>query len=154
MKYRGIIHERIEDAPFVGALIIAEGCSLNCKGCFNQQLKDGPVYENTAEEIIQMVTSDPFNQGIILAGLEWSEQPNDLWDLIFEADGYNLEIMIYTGLTRQEFEDKFGELYGCYVKYGGYDETKRGDKSYKGVKLATTNQEVVYYEFNDNKESR
>jgi pyruvate-formate lyase-activating enzyme len=150
MRYRGIIHERLEDAPFVGALIIAEGCSLNCKGCFNQHLKESPIYENTPKEIVEMVVSNPFNHGIILGGLEWSEQPEDMLALIAWSTKYDLEVIVYTGLTQEEFESRFGKLYGCYVKYGGYDETKRGEKYYKGVKLATTNQGVIYYEFDDN----
>ena len=52
VSYKGIIHERTEDAPFMGALIIAEKCSNNCQGCFNQHLKDGKVFTDENEVVI------------------------------------------------------------------------------------------------------
>ena len=49
IKTKGIVHERVEDAPFMGALISAVDCNLNCKGCFNQHLKSLPNIEMDSE---------------------------------------------------------------------------------------------------------
>ena len=66
MKIKGFEHERNQDAPFIGCLIIAYNCFNNCKHCFNQHLKNKPSIEMSAEEIINEVKKNPFNKGIIL----------------------------------------------------------------------------------------
>ena len=147
VSYKGIIHERAEDAPFMGALIIGVSCRNNCRNCFNQHLKDKPTYIKFADEIIEEVQQNQFNDGIILAGLEWSEQPDDTIALISCAAEVGLKVILYTGLTEyalyRRIPRKF--LVGSYVKFGAYDETKAAD-NYKslGVKLASTNQYVEF----------
>ena len=147
VSYKGIIHERVEDAPFMGALIIATSCSNGCRGCFNQHLKDAETYLRYADEVIKEVKQNPFNDGIILGGLEWSEQPNDAIALISCAAAAGLEVMIYTGLTEKEFYRRIPKEYlkGCYIKFGKYDEKCLSD-SYTsfGVKLASTNQYIIH----------
>jgi len=147
VSYKGIIHERTEYAPFMGALIIGVSCRNNCRNCFNQHLKDKPTYIKFADEIIEEVQQNQFNDGIILAGLEWSEQPDDTIALIRCAAEVGLKVILYTGLTEyalyRRIPRKF--LVGSYVKFGAYDETKAAD-NYKslGVKLASTNQYVEF----------
>jgi organic radical activating enzyme len=147
VSYKGIIHERAEDAPFMGALIIGVSCRNNCRNCFNQHLKDKPTYIKFADEIIEEVQQNQFNDGIILAGLEWSEQPDDTIALISCATEVGLKVILYTGLTEYELYRRIPRkfLVGSYVKFGAYDETKAAD-NYKslGVKLASTNQYVEF----------
>lgn len=147
VSYKGIIHERVEDAPFMGALIIATSCSNGCRGCFNQHLKDAKTYLRYADEVIKEVKQNPFNDGIILGGLEWSEQPNDAIALISCAAAAGLEVMIYTGLTEEGFYRRIPRhyLHNCYIKFGKYDEKCLSD-SYTsfGVKLASTNQYIIH----------
>jgi AhpD family alkylhydroperoxidase len=145
IHYRGIIHERTEDAPFMGALIIAATCDNGCKDCFNQHLKEARVYTRTAEEIIEEVRQNPFNDGIILGGLEWSQQPREAIELIRCAAASGLQVILYTGLTERELYDRIPKehLVGCLVKFGKYDSTLASDtyKSYN-VHLASTNQYI------------
>jgi organic radical activating enzyme len=178
VKYKFIEHERTEDAPFVGALIVASDCKIKCKECFNRDLKKMETKKDTAQNIIKEVLSNPFNEGIILAGLEWSSTPEDLVELVTEADKQGLKIMIYTGLELGEFEMKIGKtccnkvgikdlpkdyhdtnmMYACiggmvldnaihndyYIKTGAYaKELKVTDREAFGVKLATSNQNVI-----------
>ncbi|ADL40348.1 hypothetical protein phiCTP1_gp47 [Clostridium phage phiCTP1] len=147
MLYKGYINERSEDAPFIGALIIANDCHHNCYGCCNQELKLIAPYNETAEHIIKQVKADIFNKGIILAGLEWTEQPDDLRALYWEAQKQGLEVMIYTHLTVDEFMDKFKDICKhCYVKFGEYKQDAKTDylKLYD-VKLATANQYIIKF---------
>ena len=147
VRYKGIIHERTEDAPFMGALIIGVSCRNNCRNCFNQHLKDKPTYVKFADEIIKEVKQNPFNDGIILAGLEWSEQPDDAITLIDCALRENLQVILYTGLTEQELFSRIPKEYlvGIYVKFGAYDEKKLSNTYYsEGVKLASTNQYIKF----------
>ena len=147
VSYKGIIHERTEDAPFMGALIIGVSCRNNCRNCFNQHLKKSQTYFKFADEIIAEVKQNHFNEGIILAGLEWSEQPNDTIALISCALHENLQVILYTGLTEQELFSRIPKEYlvGIYIKFGKYDENKLSNTYYsEGVKLASTNQYIKF----------
>lgn len=147
VSYKGIIHERTEDAPFMGALIIATSCNNRCQDCFNQHLKDAKTHLRYADEVIEEVKQNPFNDGIILGGLEWSEQPDDAIALISCATAAGLEVMIYTGLTEEEFYRRIPRHYlcNCYIKFGRYDEKCLSDSHTSfGVKLASTNQYIVH----------
>lgn len=114
IRYKTIEHERTEDAPFVGALISAIGCDFKCKGCFHKDLKKVEDIVSTAEGIIAQIKANPFNQGVIFAGLEWSQQPMELVALIEEAVKNGLQIMIYTGCEIREFYARIGK--GCSGK--------------------------------------
>lgn len=116
IAYKYIEHERMEDAPFIGALIVAPSCKMKCKNCFNQELKKLPTKMDTAEKIIDEIRSNPFNEGVILAGLEWSEHPKELIALLEEASKHNLKIMIYTGLELADFHERIGR--NCANKVG------------------------------------
>lgn len=147
VAYRGIIHERAEDAPFMGALIIATTCSNRCKGCFNQHLKNASTYLQYANDVIGEVKSNAFNEGIILGGLEWSEHPDDAVSLISCAISNDLKVILYSGLAEDDLYRRIPKeyLHGCYIKVGKYDSTKLSDNYYSnGVKLASTNQYVKY----------
>jgi organic radical activating enzyme len=147
IKYKGIIHERVEDAPFVGALIIADRCSRNCKNCFNESLKSKTSIENTAYEIIKEVKSNPFNNGIILSGLEWTEQKDDLIELVSLAKRSRLQVMIHTGLTEESFFRILDRniFENCYIKFGEYEEHLSSNiHESMGVRLASSNQYIVY----------
>ncbi|WP_024615272.1 4Fe-4S cluster-binding domain-containing protein [Clostridium sp. Ade.TY] len=147
IKTKGIVHERVEDAPFMGALICAVDCKFNCKGCFNQHLKNLPTIEMDSEEILDEVIKNPFNEGIILAGLEWSLQPNELRELVNSAINKELKVIIYSGLNEEEFKLKFPDLYSLkniYFKFGRYEEGLKVENNiYYDVKLATSNQKIV-----------
>ena len=108
ITYKGIVHERTEDAPFVGALICADACNFKCKGCFNKHLKKEPAMTAEHTEIIAEVKANPINQGVIFGGLEWSLQPLELLELIREAVANDLEIIIYTGCEFTEFQYRMG----------------------------------------------
>lgn len=109
IHYKSIVHERTEDAPFVGALISAIDCNYRCRGCFNTPLKRMKTLVSTAKEIIDEVLSNPFNEGIILGGLEWSLQPLEMLELCNVASKSNLKIMIYTGADLEEFYSIVGK---------------------------------------------
>jgi len=146
IRYKSITHERVEDAPFVGALVCALDCNIGCKGCFNQSLKEAPIFYKKADEIMDEIMSNPFNEGVILAGLEWSLQPTELLALVKSATVRNMPVIVYTGhdintfLRRVPLIKQFTEV---LVKYGAYDESKLSltHEAY-GIKLASTNQHI------------
>ena len=145
IEHRGILHERTEDAPFMGALIIATECNNRCRECFNQHLRDTETYLCYASDIISQVKSNPFNEGIILSGLEWSEHADDAIALISCAKEAGLHVMLYSGLDENQLLKRIPEIYlsGCYIKVGKYDN-QQAVQNYKscGVSLASSNQYV------------
>ncbi len=104
MLYKGIVHNIFNDAPFIGALIIANDCRMPCPDCLNEHLKAAEyTVENSAEEIISMVKSNGLNEGVILSGLEWTEQPKDLVVLSQEALKRDLEVIVYTHHEKPDY---------------------------------------------------
>jgi len=149
IKYKGIIHNILNDAPFIGALLIAPTCSRGCKNCINEHLKhNGILYEELAEDIIKKVKSNGLNRGIIMSGLEWTESPESMIKLIDEALKNNLEVILYTHNDEDVFLSKFPDLRKkeIYIKYGKYEEDmKAAENIHYGVRLATINQYIKYY---------
>jgi pyruvate-formate lyase-activating enzyme len=143
IHYKGIWHERCEDAPFIGALISAVDCKFNCKECFNQHIKDYNTLTSDSTDIIKQVKSNKFNEGVIFAGLEWTLQSIELEYLIKECLNNNLKVILYTGLIENTFKQKFKQIYDLpiYIKFGQYKEKLKTDNYYMyGVKLASKNQ--------------
>lgn len=147
IRYKTIEHERIEDAPFCGALISAVNCKFNCKNCFNQPLKNQPTILKEEAEIINEIKSNPFNKGIIFGGLEWTLQTTELVRLARLAKENNLLTMLYTGLSF--ISDRDITQYFDYIKCGQYDETQKIINHIEyGVTLASSNQHI-YKKGND-----
>lgn len=143
IRHKGIIHERTEDAPFIGALICAVDCNRNCKNCFNQHLKDLPIQEKRSEDIIDTVKKNTFNEGVILGGLEWTEQPQEMKELIDAAITNELQVMLYTGMEEEEFKRRFPFIKGIWIKSGSYmEELKCNDNIQYGIKLVSKNQQI------------
>lgn len=148
IKIKGIYHERTEDSPFIGALICSINCNFNCKNCFNAKLKQSEIQEIEDAKIIEIVLSNPFNKGIILGGLEWTEQSVEMLELIKKSLNNNLQIMLYTGHNEEYFNKKYPNLLKqpIYIKFGQYiEELKTNNNWYYGVKLASSNQYIKFY---------
>lgn len=147
VRYKGIEHGIVTDAPFVGARICAITCSNNCPDCINKHLL-GPEYEIKeayAIDIVCDVMANSINRGIILGGLEWTEQPLEMLALIQAAHIMGIETMVYTHLTLKEFLTQFPELKGrkIYVKCGDFRKDARGYMDEKhDVYLASGNQKI------------
>lgn len=123
IHYKSITHERTEDAPFVSALVCASECSRGCTDCFNQHIKSQPTLIAEAEKIIEEITSNPFNEGICLSGLEWSETPLELIELVTQASKAALKIIIYTGCEKDLFFERIGKA--CVDATGEADTINR-----------------------------
>lgn len=140
IHYKLIEHERFEDAPFIGALISACDCRFNCKNCFNQHIKSLPVKCDTSEHIIEIIKENPFNKGIIFAGLEWFLQIDEAIALAKLARENGLKTILYTG---NEYLIPYIAKNFDYVKCGRYKEEFKTDNHIEyGVTLATSNQHI------------
>lgn len=146
IPYKGLVHNVLNDAPFIGAVVVANSCRRGCRDCINETLKDpSHTRHDSAKHIISMVKSNGLNEGVIFSGLEWSEQPNDLVELVWLALNEELKVMIYTHLSEETFFFKIPELKGLnlYVKFGAYlPESQATDYYSYSVKLASKNQYI------------
>lgn len=146
VEIKAIQSERFADAPFVGALISAKGCSKNCKGCFNQHLKELTSVFMTPKDVLNQVQRNPLHEGIILGGLEWTEQPEDLERLVTTALSRGLQVMIQTSMTQEVFTKAFPVLVDLpiWVKFGDYREDLFQVLDPSGIYLASSNQYVMF----------
>lgn len=145
INYKFIEHERCEDAPFMGALIAACDCKFNCFNCFNQHIKILPAISKSCKDIVDEIKSNPFNKGIIFAGLEWTLQIDECIALAKVSKSNGLQTMIYTGYEfKQSIVQRLveSEVFD-YIKCGQYIETlKVANHIEYGVILASSNQHI------------
>jgi pyruvate-formate lyase-activating enzyme len=147
IRYKAIEHERVEDSPFIGALISSIDCKFSCKNCFNQTIKNMPILIKEDLEIIEEVKTNIFNKGIIFAGLEWTLQPTELFSLAKLAHAYDLKTMLYTG-NDFKYLQEYGTIrylndYFDYIKCGTYQEDLKTINHIEyGVTLASSNQHI------------
>lgn len=147
IRHKGIEHGILSDAPFVGARISAIDCHNNCPGCFNQSLRKEPYKTQDVNDIITEVINNQLDQGIILGGLEWSEQPDELRALVNAATQADLQIIVYTHWDISSFMflfPTFKDIPKLYVKCGDYKEDgKHYYDTENDVTLASDNQ-IIY----------
>lgn len=145
INYKLIEHERLEDAPFVGALISACDCKFNCPDCFNQHVKNLPTLSKSCDDIIAEIKSNVFNDGVIFAGLEWTLQLDECLTLAKAAKENGLKTMIYTGNMSDSPVVKAlenSQLFD-YIKCGQFIEgLKTANHIEYGVALASSNQHI------------
>ena len=146
VQYRGIRHNVENDAPFIGAVVLAPYCRDHCEGCHNQHLKESPILTDTYNNILDEIEEDSFNNGIILGGLEWTDAPRGMYKLIREAVRRNMNVFLYTYMTEEQFANKFPSLYKkpIWIKFGKFDKDKKGHNVQHGIKLSTTNQHIKF----------
>lgn len=145
INYKYIETERMGDAPFIGVLISACDCNFNCKNCFNQHIKSLPTKQIAISELIDIVKSNPFQKGVIFAGLEWSLQQQELEMMIDAFHKNNILTMVYTGhnITSPYVQYLIHETSVDYIKYGQYVESlATANHIENGVILASSNQHI------------
>ena len=133
---------------FIGAGI---SCSFKCdkdcgqEVCQNSSLSREPTIKLSIEKIVKRYIDNPITSAIVIGGLEPFDNYNEVKNLI-KVFRYqtNDDIVIYTGYTKKELEDKIKELStypNIIVKFGRFvpNSQARTDEVL-GVKLASSNQ--------------
>ena len=113
--------------PHQRTVIWTQGCTLGCKGCWNQDLwpsKGGTAVD--VREIVQRAV-EAGDEGLTILGGEPLQQPQGTLALIEEAKQQGMGIFLYTGYTLDELE---GDALKCYeasdiVVAGRYIESQR-----------------------------
>ena len=85
-----------------------QGCTLHCPGCCNPEMfapdKGGRLVDTA--ELAQTILSTPGIEGISVLGGEPFQQPHALAELCARVRAGGLSVMIYTGYTLGELEER------------------------------------------------
>ena len=113
--------------PHQRTVIWTQGCTLGCKGCWNQDL--WPSKGCTAVDVREIVQRavDAGDEGLTILGGEPLQQPQGTLALIEEAKQQGLGIFLYTGYNLEELD---GDALKCFeasdiVVAGRYVEAQR-----------------------------
>jgi hypothetical protein len=94
---------------------------------------------------VEWILENTVNDKIVLGGLEWTEQEDELYILLDTCEEYNANVILYTHWSEEEIKQKFPRLlqYDMYIKFGEYrPELASNDYSSHGIPLASTNQYI------------
>lgn len=137
---------------FIGAGI---SCSFKCDKecgqnvCQNSSLSHEPTIKLSIDKIVKRYIDNPITSAIVIGGLEPFDNYNEVRNLIKEFRYQtNDDIVIYTGYTKKELEDKIKELSiypNIIIKFGRFvpNSQARMDEVLE-VKLASSNQYAEY----------
>jgi anaerobic ribonucleoside-triphosphate reductase activating protein len=126
-------------------VIWTQGCSIRCKGCWNEDMWDFEGGKNISiTEIIELIKSDPEVEGITILGGEPFDQFEELKKLVDEISKNKITLIIYTGYELEEIHEKqFSEILNKtdILITGRYIEKLRvTDKQWIG----STNQKIMF----------
>jgi len=131
-------------------VIFFQGCSLNCKGCFNDcthDFKGGEEFK--ISEVLEDIYKDNLIDGVTFSGGNPVQQPYALACLIYKCKSKkNLNVWLYTGYTFEELLEKASKnihlytaiYYSDVIVDGRFiEEEKDEGLKYKGSK----NQRII-----------
>lgn len=161
MKIKGVVFEDFVNYKKPVMYIAFPKCDFKCDRengvqlCQNCDLARQPNIEISDLEVIKKYLSNPITEGVVIAGLEPFDTPNQLLKFVKAFRVETSEpIVIYTGYTEEELEngslkdiwEKIKE-YGVIVKFGRYrpNQEKHFDEVL-GVYLASDNQYAKEYQ--------
>jgi len=86
--------------------IWVQGCTLGCKGCWNQQFwSTNNGYEKSIGQLIGEIQSIPGTEGITLLGGEPLQQAEGVLNLIQKCQELGYTVFLYTGYEIREFDE-------------------------------------------------
>ncbi|MBQ9932138.1 MAG: radical SAM protein [Firmicutes bacterium] len=88
-------------------MIVVQGCPHRCEGCHNPQTHDfSGGNEVSAETILSEIKSDPLLSGVTFSGGEPFCQAEALAELAKEIHALGLDLMVYSGWTLEQLQEK------------------------------------------------
>lgn len=103
VRLSGIAYESLVNGPGMRRVIFSQGCTHNCKGCFNPDTHNFNGGElKDMNEIIDDIRDTPFLKGVTFSGGDPLDQAREFAYLGKEIKKLGLNIWCYTGY---KFED-------------------------------------------------
>lgn len=156
MNVKGIVHEDFVNYKKPSMFINTSKCSFKCDKecgmpvCQNSALANSPTHSVRNNAIIASFKDNRITKAIVIGGLEpldsWSEVTQFVWQV--RASGIKDDIVIYTGYTEEEADEKirallrgFENLTNIIIKFGRFiPNTESRYDEVLGVTLASDNQ--------------
>lgn len=130
--------------------IYVAGCNAkpHCPGCHNPEswsYDNGVEYtDEYSSELVEkiMLFGGMITNIWILGGEPMDQEPSDMLDLLISLHYTGRKIWMFTRYEFDKIPNKF-KKYLDYIKTGSYNpDLKTDDKVVRGVKLATSNQDI------------
>ena len=151
IKVVNVIDEDFSNYKRASMTIGFPNCSFKCgrQVCQNSTLANAPKFEIEAADLVERYMKNPITEAICFQGLEPFDSP-EVFDLVAEfRDKTDDTIVIYTGYTREEADDRAWIDYlkffpNIIVKYGRFIPGQEPHfDEVLGVNLASDNQYAV-----------
>lgn len=103
MRIANFVQDSIVDGPGLRFTLFVQGCPHHCEGCHNPQTHDfDGGREESVENIVKVLLSNPLTDGITLSGGEPFMQPDDCASIAEEAKRNGLNVWAYSGWTFEQ----------------------------------------------------
>ena len=148
IRLSGIAYESLVNGPGMRRVLFAQGCTHNCKGCFNPDTHDFNGGElKDIDEIVKDILQNPILKGVTFSGGDPLEQADKFAYIAQKLRANNLNIWCYTGYTFEEILENKEQRKGWsellnnidVLVDGKFDETKKGELRYRG----SSNQRII-----------
>ncbi len=113
IRLAGIAYESLVNGPGLRRVFFSQGCSHNCKGCFNPSTHcdNGGELKNI-DELLEDVRKNPMLKGITFSGGDPFEQASEFAYMAIKIKEIGLNIWCYTGYTFEYILDHKDEHSG------------------------------------------
>ena len=103
MRIANYVQDSIVDGPGFRFTLFVQGCPHHCEGCHNPQTHDfDGGREESTENIIRVLLSNPLTDGLTLSGGEPFMQPEDCAVIAEAARAHGLNVWAYSGWTFEQ----------------------------------------------------
>ena len=121
MRYHKIRKMDISNGPGVRVSIFMQGCTFNCKNCFNPETHDfNQGVERSIEELKQEISELEYQSGVTFSGGDPMMQIESLEELTKCVHDNNMNVWCYTGYTFEEVLKLVDNKVEEYTKYNIY----------------------------------
>lgn len=125
-------------------VIWVQGCSIHCKGCWNQKMWSFDIKkEYSLSELIKMILSEKI-EGVTILGGEPLDQFDEVFLLCKECQNYGFSTMVFTGYELEEIEKSEKSIIKSVTDIlitGRYDEKLR---TIDNQWIGSTNQQILF----------
>ncbi|MFA6878385.1 MAG: 4Fe-4S cluster-binding domain-containing protein [Fusobacterium sp.] len=138
------------DQPYLSMLLIAPYCTFKCKGCQNKHLGQNQTKNFSTKELQNIYKSNPFFQGVTIAGLEIFDSGEKFQEDFINFISYEkiTKVTVYTRYKKDSKEvlnlvkkiKALKNIENFYIKTG---EFRLQEKNENTVKIG--NWEILLY---------
>lgn len=128
IRLAGICYESLVNGPGIRRVIFAQGCSHNCKGCFNPDTHDFKGgEERDIDALLKDIKDNPLLQGVTFSGGDPFEQAEGFAVLAKGIKEIGLNIWCYTGYTIEYILQNINSHEGFYDLLNNIDVLVDGE---------------------------